>query len=1554
MSIPLGNIKGYDLRDRIGAGGFGAVYRAYQTTVGREVAIKIILPGLANQPDFIRRFESEAQLVARLEHPHITPLYDYWRDPEGAYLVMRWLRGGSLRDALQKGPFDLRAVAGVIDQIAGALSLAHRNGVIHRDIKPGNILLDEDGNAYLTDFGIAKDLNLSSGSHTQPDAIIGSLDYISPEQARSEPVTPRTDIYSLGVTLYEMITGHHPFQNMSAVERLYKHINDPLPDITTLEAGVQAAVNRVIHKATAKDPDQRYPDALAFAADFREAVGIGRTSATLEELLTQREQDILRLIIEGRSNKEIAQDLTITLGTVKWYVNQIYSKMGVRSRVQAIVRARELNLIARDGDSDSAIQPVSTEAFQPENPYKGLRAFTAADHKDFFGREKLVEKLLRRMAETGEYSRFLAVVGPSGGGKSSVVKAGLIPAIWRGDLPGSEKWFVAEMLPGAQPLDELEIALIKIANQHAGSIREQLERDANGLLRVAQLILPEDGSDLLLAIDQFEETYTLSTDEAARQHFLDLLVAAVTAPRSRVRVVITLRADFYDRPLHDPHFGDLLRSRLETILPLSAEELELAIVRPAASVGVAFEPGLVTTIVADVKYQPGALPLLQYALTELFEARQGRLLSREAYQRIGGISGALARRAEELYTSLPPADAAAAQQMFLRLVTLGEGVEDTRRRVPHAELLAVSADPEQMEEVLDTFAAYRLLSFDNDPGTRASTVEVAHEAILREWERLCEWLNTSRSDIQMQQQIAGMAAEWKAARGDASFLARGSRLEQFKAWMTGTTLALTPDERAFLTASSAERDRQAAVEQERQAREARLERRSQTFLRGLVVVLALAVVIAAGLTSVALNNASEAQTARDNTQLALATSDANFRRAEQGRLYLQANEASDRGASGNIGMALAIRSLSLGYSAGADAALARASGQGVVLREFLGHVFDIYDISYSPDGSLIATSSEGGTRIYDAATGEETRFLPEDLIVQAIAFSPDGRLLVTGGESNVLRLYDTATWEELATFDAGSAVNYVYFTPDGTQIIADLPTEFQLWGVVSGQMEQRFTVSETDGPVHRQGLIFGAENHPRYLVSSLDKGVYIRDAETGENRCTLLDEVRWDGLLAKWSEKVPILLLASVDNVGPVYVWNYETCTPVLEFNAHTARLQSMDINTTMGTAVTVDADGMVYNWDLAIGSELMRHFKANTSIAISIAPDGKSVLIPSFNVVYDYDLTFPAQPQTVITDMFDRVNFPRFAPDGQSIYIGGFGNAGHYSLFGSTQNLILKYPQPLRVFDVSLDGRFLAAPIESEDDFAIYWIDAVTGETIRKFEGFTQIGNFTDISLDGKRVVSGSFDLTARIWDTQTGETLQVLTGHTGVVSSANFSPDGAKVVTSSSDGTVRIWDANTGETLHVVDLGAPIANVSFSPDGRLIAAADTDGFADLVDAISGEVLHRLVGHTETVWTARFSPDSRLVVSASWDGTARIWDAVTGELVRVLDNGTTAPIFYAEFSPDGKSIVTGSAQDDRVYIWQVDLEATIATLCQRPMADLTDEQRAQYGITDTLSVCMR
>ena len=397
-------------------------------------------------------------------------------------------------------------------------------------------MLDEDGNAYISDFGIAKELERAESLAAKPDMLIGSLDYLSPEQARAEPVTFQSDIYSLGVVLYEMLTGQHPFPDLSPVECLFKHINEPLPDIYSLDVKVSEAVNQVIQKATAKDPKHRYQDVLAMAAAFREAadLSIVRDTDDVVELLTPREQEVLKHIINGKANREIASILTVELTTVKWYLRQIYRKLRVRSRVQAIVRARELNLI---GDRIVPPSEITTTRFLEtevlENPYKGLCAFESIDEQDFFGREKLTKKILQRLGEKGDYSRFLTIVGPSGSGKSSLVKAGLIPAFWRGDFPGSENWYIVDMLPGTHPLDELELSLIRVSAEKPKDLREQLGRDKRGLIRATQLILPDDGSELLLVIDQFEEMFTLVNDEEVRAHFLDLIYSAVTDKKSR-------------------------------------------------------------------------------------------------------------------------------------------------------------------------------------------------------------------------------------------------------------------------------------------------------------------------------------------------------------------------------------------------------------------------------------------------------------------------------------------------------------------------------------------------------------------------------------------------------------------------------------------------------------------------------------------------------------------------------------------------------------------------------------------------------------------------------------------------------------------------------------------------------------------------------------------------------------------------------------------------------------------------------------------------------------
>ena len=885
--LPSRILKSYELRERIGAGGFGVVYRAYQPALARDVAIKVILPEHANQPDFIRHFEVEAQLIARLEHPHIVPLYDYWRDPEGAYLVMRWLPS-TLRTSLERDRWTVEAIARLLEQISGALNVAHREGVIHRDIKPDNILLDEDANAYLADFGIAKDLNL--GRTTNEGTLVGSPAYFSPEQIKGEAITVRTDIYSLGLVIYEMLVNQAPYADAAtASELINRHLNTPLPPVGARRPNFPAAIDEVLQTATAKTPEHRYATPLRFAAAFRAALPVLQRvpAQPLAEPLTARELDILCLIVDGLSNREIVERLVLSASTVKWYVQQIYSKLDVHSRHQAIERSRQLQLCGRVPAHPLVDVPTivdapnlptpSTATSDLFNPYKGLRAFQESDADTFFGRAALTEQLLSRLASSGG-ARFLTVVGPSGSGKSSLIKAGLIPALRQGALPNSARWFVTEMLPGAHPLEELEAALLRVSVNPLPGILDQLAEDRRGLIRAVKRTLPSDLEvELLLVIDQFEELFTLVSDEVVRAHFIDNLLAAVTDLRGRVRIILTLRADFYDRPLLYPRLAELVRSHTEVIVPLSASELERAIVGPAEQVGLSFEAGLIATMLKDVSEQPGTLPLLEYTLSELYERRQDRLLTLTAYRELGGISGALARRADDLYESLDEAGQNAARQMFLRLITLGEGVEDTRRRVLQAELSSLASEANTMDDVIEMFSQYRLLTLDRDPLTRGPTVEIAHEALIGEWGRLSEWLRESREALRVQRRLMAAASEWLQNGREAGFLASGARLTQFEVLAAEEEIRLTQEERDYVSTSSAARAQAEQAERERQTRELQLaqraaaaQRRAANRLRWLVGFLVLFLLVAAGLSAFAFNSRSDALT--------------NFSRAEAQRL----------------------------------------------------------------------------------------------------------------------------------------------------------------------------------------------------------------------------------------------------------------------------------------------------------------------------------------------------------------------------------------------------------------------------------------------------------------------------------------------------------------------------------------------------------------------------------------------------------------------------------------------------------------------------------------------
>ena len=777
-------LRGYVLRDLLGEGTFGAVYRATQPGVERDVAVKVIRAELADDRSFIRRFEAEAQLVARLEHPNIVPLYDFWRQPGGAFLVFRLMRGGSAAELLARdGPISLERAGSILEQVGGALSAAHASNVVHRDVKPSNILFDQTGVAYLADFGIATTLTHEPVVPQRWSA--GSALYASPEQLRDGIEDARADQYALATTIWELLSGSVPFNGYeaSAVARI--KIHEPIGDVSRIRPDVPAAVSAVLCRAGSVEPADRFGTVAEMVTAWRRAAS-GDFAGSTEP---------------------------------------------------------------PTADSPHARRPLVTigGAGPTVNPYKGLRPFREADAADFHGRGELIGRLV----EATKAARFVAVVGPSGSGKSSLVLAGLVPHIRAGGCR------VATLTPGDDPIASFGATLSLVAGgDQAGLLSTTALRRPDGIGEAIRAISAVDR--LAIVIDQLEELWTLS-GENDRRRLLEALVAAVHD--GDAQVVGTIRADFFDRPLADPALGPLVSRHTFGVTPMSVADLHEAITAPAERVGVRFEPALTSQLIAETIDQPGSLPLLQFTLAELFEGRDGSVITSTDYEHLGGLAGSLSRQADEIYESFDAGDRAAVRRMFSRLVTPGEGNEDTRRRVNTTDLAGVP------ERVVGAFVARRLLTSDRDRSTRQPTLEVAHEVLLRAWPRLRGWLAEDRSWLRELRALSMAAGQWDGGGRDDADLYRGARLAVIDELAAAHEGALTELEDTFLAQSI---DAQAAQEREAErqlAEKVRQNRRLRRSLVGLAAVLVLALV--AGAVAVRQQRAAEkAKTGSELTSLA--------------------------------------------------------------------------------------------------------------------------------------------------------------------------------------------------------------------------------------------------------------------------------------------------------------------------------------------------------------------------------------------------------------------------------------------------------------------------------------------------------------------------------------------------------------------------------------------------------------------------------------------------------------------------------------------------------------
>jgi WD40 repeat protein/DNA-binding SARP family transcriptional activator len=1068
--------------------------------------------------------------------------------------------------------------------------------------------------------------------------------------------------------------------------------------------------------------------------------------------------------------------------------------------------------LARNGSATTPIVRV-------RNPYKGLRPFVEADADDFFGRELLTTQLVERAVT----DRFVAVVGPSGSGKSSVVRAGVVPAL-------RERGFrVVEVTPGGYPLEELEAALLRIAENPPASLLEQLASDERGLLRAVKRVLPGDASELLLVLDQLEELFTLVGDERVREHYLASIECAVRDPHSRVRVVTTLRADFYDRPLLVRGFGELVRDGVEVVLPLSPEELERAIAAPARQVGLHLEEGLLAEIVADVVDEPSALPLLQYALTQLAERRDRTLLTRAAYRDIGGISGALAGSAEALYAQLDDVGRDAARQLFLRLVAVGSGAA-TRRRVERREVDELAG----VGRVIDDFGAARLLSFDRDPRTLEATVELAHEALLTEWERLRSWVDGARDDVRMHRRLGVAAAEWEDAERDASFLLRGSQLGRFEAWAETSVIARTEHEDAFLQASLGER-----------ARERARERRSVVRLRALALVLAVAVAAAAALAVLAF-----VQSGRSKHEARIA----NARR-------LAAASAANLPVDPDLSILLALRAAETtpGLPEVVD-----ALHHAVAATRLVRTIPDggSKAVAYSPDGSQLATATAHGVTIWNAATGRRVRTLSAPG-AHAVAYSPDGSRLAMRLDDGTILIFTTQTGRfESPVPDPNRIGTWggLAFSPDGRFIAADdYDAGVRIWDLQNSRV-----VRTLASPPTMCGIAWSGAGE----VAAGDCGGYY-----AYSRVTLWD-VRTGRRVTQTAPdyNAVISLAFSPDGSrigvgslgGTASVSDARTGRTLLTLRGHTGEIQAIAYSADGTRIATAGSDGTTRIWDVADGRNLLSVQAGTAAVdAVAFSPDGTRVATASADGgVRIWDIT-PAGSREWLTIGAHRggVESLLYANDGKTIASTGFED---------------RYE---KIWDART-GRFLHS-------FKVYkWPDvkaygAIQADArLRASTGATSIGGYTaSISSETSALYS------------VTGNRIADLGPD---VASLTFDPAGTRLAVGSRNGDVVLYGIPSGRIESTIATGQGIVeSVAFAPDGRTLATGGQDLTTRLWDVATGTSVTTLTGQTSSVSTLAFAPNGDFLATGSLDGTIRVYVLSLDRLMAVararLTRGWTA-----------------------------------------------------------------
>ena len=1146
--------------------------------------------------------------------------------------------------------------------------------------------------------------------------------------------------------------------------------------------------------------------------------------------------------LEGDRNQAIGQ----VLGGIVVYV----------SGGQAVFQS------ASTATASSTSKATSSEI--GSNPYKGLMAFQETDGDRFFGREKQIAALwekFRSLHETEGAIRVLPIYGPSGSGKSSLARAGLIPELARRPLPGCDRARVAILVPGTHPLEALATVLARIATDDPAPVAktrefvEELKRknsvgEYDGLRRIADVIPNIHRSPLIILIDQAEEVNTLCEDQAERSAFVRNLLYASADRSERVSVIVTLRSDFLGETQKYPTLNRLFSDQGFLVPVMSKEELQQAIRQPAKLAGHPLDEATIDLLIEQTHGREGALPLLQFALTRIWEGLLEGIVPATTLEQIGGVGGALAGEAQRIYDSLPPTEQAIARRVFLGLVQLGEGTKDTRRRVPVERLMSYLDKPEQVKLVIERFAEPGVRLITCAVGNQGrETAEVTHEALFDHWQLLRQWLNQSRDDLRFQRRLEDAAQHWHQNNRPDGNLWRPPDLDLLRQYQQRAGDNLTPLQLEFFKASERSKNHQKQL--------------WRLGIGGLVASLLFMIY--------QLQQAQRQQV----EQLAL-TADA---------LLASQPVIAEINAIAAIGLeqSIFVRFPNNPMSVAAHNSLLETLQ---VNREqnLLQHKNEIYFVVFSPDGKTIACSGRDKTIwLWDAQTVQPIGkpLVGHENEVWSIAFSPDGKTIASGSVDKTVRLWNAQTGQLIRQPLRGhkDAVYSVAFSPDGKTIASgSVDKTVRLWNAQTGQL--------IGNPLQ------GHENAIYSVVFSPD-GKMI--ASSGADRTIRL----WD---ARTRQQIGKPLRGHEDAISSI-AFSPDGKTIVSGSEDTTIRLWNLQT-------------------EQPLGSPLRGHEDAVYSVAFS--PDNKTIVSSGVDkTVRLWDRQTEQAIGRPLVGHGDDVRTVAFSPDGKTIASGSLDKTVRLWNIRADQPIgkpLVGHEDDVKDVVFSPDGKMIASG--SRDKTVRLW-DAQTGQPVGKtLVGHRATVFAVAFSPDGKTIVSGSRDRTVRLWDVQTGQPIgQPLRGHENVVFAVAFSPDGKTIASGSSDKTVRLWDVQTGQPIGQPLRGHEdeVFAVAFSPDGKTIASGSRDRTVRLWDVQTGQPIGQpLRGHEDEVFAVAFSPDGKTVATSSLDKTARLWDVQTGQPIGQPLRGHEDEVFAVAFSPDGKTIATSSG-DKTVRLWPID-----------------------------------